>query len=234
MRPIVPQPKDADATPAPCGGRGGSTVILTPPVASQWLVLGVGAGPVLLVLAWLVLGLLRPDYAPLRQQISDLGIGTTALPMNAAFVLSGLLLLGGVIGISQRIWSDTGTAARWTCRVLLALSPLGLVVVGVFTEAPATVAGHAVGALLVFQTPVVSFLVTGFILWHSSRWRRIGRGLLLASPLTLVLVYSLFSPVRPLAGLPINTFSGLLERAALVEVHIWYVVLGWVAFRHSV
>lgn len=120
------------------------------------------------------------------------------------------------------------------CGGLFALSPLGLVVVGVFTEAPATVAGHVVGALLVFQTPVVSFLATGCVLWRQPRWRRIGRGLIFASPLTLVLVYSLFPPALPGAGLPVAQFGGPIERVALVEIHGWYVVLAWVAFRRSV
>lgn len=201
---------------------------------SQWLALGAVAGPVLLVFAWVVLGVLRPDYAPMRQQISDLGVGANALPMNAAFVISGLLLLGGVVGISQSIGRDVGTKARWVCMVLLALSPLGLVVVGLFTEAPSTWAGHALGAILVFQTPVVGFLVTGFVLWRRPCGRRIGRWLLLASPLTLVLVYSLFQAVLPGAVFHVAQLGGLIERVALIEVHAWYVALGWLAFRRSV
>ena len=200
----------------------------------QWLALGAVAGPVLLVIAWVVLGLLRPDYAPMRQQISDLGVGANALSMNAAFVFSGFLLLGGVVGISQSSWRDVGMKARWACMVLLALSPLGLVIVSLFTEAPSTWVGHAVGAVLVFQTPVVGFLVTGCVLWRCPRWRRVGRWLLLASPLTLVLVYSLFQAVLPGAALHVSQPGGLIERVALIEIHAWYVALGWLAFRRSV
>lgn len=201
---------------------------------SQWLALGAVAGPVLLVIAWVVLGLLRPDYAPMRQQISDLGVGANALPMDAAFILSGLLLLGGVVGIFQSIWRDVGTKARWVCLVLLALSPLGLVVVGLFTEAPSTWVGHALGAILIFQAPVVGFLVIGFVLWRRPRWRRVGRWLLFASLLTLVLVYSLFQAVLPGAAFHVAQPGGLIERVALVEIHVWYVALGWLAFRRSV
>lgn len=200
---------------------------------SQWLALGAVAGPVLLVFAWVVLGLLRQNYAPMRQQISDLGVGANAVPMNGAFVLSGFLLLGGVVGIFQSTWKDVGTKARWVCMVLLALSPLGLVVVGLFTEAPSTWVGHALGAILIFQAPVVGFLVTGFVLWRRPRWRRIGRWLLLASPLTLVLVYSLFQALVPGTVLYVTQLGGLIERVALIEVHAWYVTLGWLAFHRS-
>ena len=234
ISPTAPQPNDAGTTPALPGGRDATSAVLAPPGTPQWLALGAVAGPVLLVFAWVVLGLLRPGYAPMRQQISDLGVGTNALPMDAAFVLSGLLLLGGVVGIFQSTWRDVGTKARWICMVLLALSPLGLVVVGLFTEAPSTVAGHAVGAILVFQTPVVGFLVTGFVLWRRQRWRRIGRWLLLASSLTLVLVYSLFQAVLPGEALHLTQLGGLIERAALVEIHAWYVALGWLGFRRSI
>ena len=201
---------------------------------SQWLALGAVAGPVLLVFAWVVLGLLRPDYAPMRQQISDLGVGANAVLMNAAFVFSGFLLLGGVVGIFQNIARDVGKKARWMCMILLALSPLGLVIVGLFTEARSTWVGHALGAVLVFQTPVVGFLITGFVLWRRQRWRRIGRWLLLASPLTLVLVYSLFQAVLLGAAFHVAQLGGLIERVALVEIHAWYVALGWLAFRRSV
>lgn len=234
ISPTAPQPNDAKTTPALLDGREATPAVLTPPGAPQWLALGAVAGPALLVFAWVVMGLLRPDYAPMRQQISDLGVGANALPMNAAFVLSGLLLLGGVVGIFQGTWRDVGTKAGWVCMVLLALSPLGLVVVGLFTEASSTWVGHAVGAVLVFQTQVVGFLVTGFVLWRRPRWRRIGRWLLLASPLTLALVYSLFQAVLPGAALHVSQLGGLIERVALVEIHAWYVALGWLAFRRSV
>ena len=64
------------------------------------------------------------------------------------------------------------------------------------------------GAVLAFQTPVVGFLVTGFVLWRRPRGRRIGRWLLSASPLTLVLVYCLFQAVLPGAALHVTNSAG--------------------------
>src|SRR5690242_11388587 len=79
----------------------------------RWFALGAVIGPILFTLAWLVLGFLSPGYtawgtwispySPISQGISGLGLGITAPFMNAAFVLSGLLMLLGVIGIFQCI-----------------------------------------------------------------------------------------------------------------------------------
>src|SRR5215218_3552877 len=101
------------------------------PEATRWLALGAVAGPVLFTLAWFVLGFLSPGftifgtviepYSPVSQPISGLGLGSTAPFMNAAFVLSGILLMAGVIGIFQTltIRTSSGPAARWTCVALL-------------------------------------------------------------------------------------------------------------------
>lgn len=196
--------------------------------ATRWLALGAVVGPVLLALAWVVFGLLRPAYSPIHQLISDLGLGANALGMNAAFVLSGILLLAGVVGIVQSI-REISAPARWTCAVLLALSPLGCVVVGFYSEALPTLVGHFIGAMLVFQSPVIGFLVTGLLLRRSASWRGIGRWLLLASPLTGALGF-----ISLQAGLPGGVLSGaglggLAERVALVEIHAWYVALAWLA-----
>ncbi len=197
----------------------------------RWLALGAIAGPILVDLVWIILGWLRPGYSPLRQQISDLGLGFTAPFMNAAFILSGLLLLVGVVGIFQGLRNDVGITARIICACLLALSPLGHIVVGIFTEA--TLAAHTAGAALGFLTPVVSFLVTGLVLRRNLYWRRIGNWLLLASPLTLVLVlvFFQFAPVN--APFAAAGLGGLAERAMAIQMHIWYVALGWLAFKRS-
>jgi hypothetical membrane protein len=196
-----------DATTPVLLGCGAKPAAQAPPEATRWLALGAVAGPVLGEFAWIVLGLLRPGYSPLRQQISDLGLGPTAPFMNAAFVLGGLLLLVGVVGIFRAIRGDVRTAARWICAVLLALSPLGVVVVGVFNET--AVAGHVTGAILTFQTPVVSFLVT----------------------LVLVIVFLQTGP--PGAPLAATGLGGLTERALIVEIHAWYMALGALAFRRA-
>jgi uncharacterized protein DUF998 len=206
----------------------------------RWLAPGAIIGPVLFTLAWVILGALSPGYtawgthiapySPISQPISGLGLGPTAPFMNAAFVLSGLLMLGGVIGIFQNI-REMGALARWSCTVLLALTPLGMVVDGFFTLE--SILPHTAGFFLGCVTPVLSFAVNGFLLRRTRRFRRFGTWLLLGSPLTLaltVLYFLTFSPT--IAGIRTGV-AGLTERLLVVEVFVWFVALGALAFHEK-
>ena len=139
---------------------------------SRRLALGAVAGPVLFTLAWLILGALSPGYtvsgtwispySAISQPISGLGLGETARYMNTAFVISGLLLLAGVIGVARTLPPDGRPVARIVSAILLGLAPVGLIIIGLFTlETPVR---HLAGAMLVLATPVVSFFVTGLYL----------------------------------------------------------------------
>lgn len=210
------------------------------PKASRWLALGAVVGPVLFTLAWLVLGILSPGYtawgirfapySPIVQPISGLGLGPTAPFMNAAFVLGGFFLLIGVVGILHSI-TEIGAVGRWSCIVLLALSPLGMMMDGIFTLQSFFL--HFVGFALGTGSLVLSFLVTGLVLRGVPRWRRLGSWLLLASPLTLallVLSQATFSEAAIMAG---QGVAGLTERLLVVEALTWFVALGLLAFRRS-
>jgi hypothetical protein len=209
------------------------------PQSARWLALGAVAGPALFTLAWLVLGFLSPGYtlfgtliAPysaISQPISGLGLGPTGPFMNAAFVLGGLMLLAGVIGIFQTMPASGRPAARWTCAALLALSPLGMVVAGIFTLDAVFV--HLIGFLLAVATPVVSFLAAGWFLRGIPRWRRFGNWLFLGSPLTLVLVVLFFLTFDPMAAGAGVGVAGLTQRILAIEVLAWFVAMGWLAFR---
>lgn len=205
------------------------------------LALGAVVGPALFTLAWLVLGFLSPGYtlfgnliapySPISQPISGLGLGPTGMFMNAAFVLSGLVLLAGVAGIFQTVRPSGCRPAGRTWAALLALSPLGLVVAGVFTlEA---VLPHLLGFLLATGTPVVSFLATGAFLRGIPGWRRFGTWLLLGSPLTLVLLVGFFLTFDPAAAGANMGMAGLVQRVLALEVHAWFMAMGWLAYRRS-
>jgi len=150
--------------------------------------------------------------------------------MNTAFVLNGLLLLVGVTAIFQGI-REMGTVARRSCVILLALSPLGSIVCGIFTLESFFL--HFLGFLLAAATPVLSFLVTGIMLRRIPQWRRFCSWLLLGSALTLallVLFFATFDATTSGAGLGVG---GLTQRLLVVELQAWYVALGFLAFRHS-
>jgi uncharacterized protein DUF998 len=204
-----------------------------------WLPLGAVIGPLVFTLAWLVLGAVSPGYtvfgvhiapySPVAQPISGLGMGVTAPYMNAAFVLSGLAMFIGVVGISSALPSHP--AARWLCGGLLALTPLGLILAGLFNlESPML---HYVGALFGLGSPVLSFLMTGLILRSIPGWRRRGTGLLLASPISLVLLVVFFASFDQATTAANQGIAGLTQRVLVVEEFAWFVALGWFAYKRS-
>jgi hypothetical membrane protein len=210
---------------------------------TRWLALGAVAGSLLFELAWIVLGILQPatltPYGVLggisgaiSNPISGLGVGPNAALFNLAFVLCGLLQLIGVVGVVSSTGGPGWGLGRSVSLVLLTLSPIGLAMAGIFTLESLLL--HLVAALLLFVSPVLSFAATGLFLRGVPGWRGFGNWLLLlGSPLTLLLwiVYSAsFDVATVAAGLGI---AGLTERVLTLEVHAWFVALGWRAFRRS-
>src|ERR1700676_5445488 len=89
--------------------------------AARWVALGAVAGPVLFTLGWFVLGFVSPGYtmwgtriAPysvVSQPLSGLGLGPTGPFMNAVFMLSGLLMVVGAVGVFRSIRELSPTAS---------------------------------------------------------------------------------------------------------------------------
>jgi hypothetical protein len=203
------------------------------------LALGAIAGPVLLTLAWFGLGFVSPGYslwgtriAPysaISQPLSGLGLGPTGPYMNAAFVLSGLLIIAGVMGIVQSL-PEMERRGRWISAALLVLPGIGSVVDGIFTLE--SFFPHFVGFVLALST-VVGFPVAGFFLRRVPGWRLIGTWLIAAGPLTLALAVLYFLTFTPTVEGVQTGIAGLTERILVIELQAWYVILGWKAFRRS-
>jgi hypothetical protein len=204
----------------------------------RWMAIGAIAGPILFTIAWLVLGWTSPGftifgteiapYSSISAGISGLGLGPTGPYMNAAFVLTGLLLGIGVVGAVYRI-PELSTRARWTCIAMLGLTPIGSIMDGFFTLE--SFLPHFVGAVLGFGSPIFSFVVAGLRLRRIPSWRRFANWLLLGSPLTLALTVLYFATFTPTAEGAKTGVAGLIERILVVEVLAWFVALGWLAFR---
>lgn len=212
----------------------------SPSRARGWLALGAVAGPILFTLAWLILGFVSrgytlfghrfTHYSPVSQPISGLGMGSTGPFMNAAFVAGGVMLVAGVIGIFGTTKACGGRARRMSLAIL-ALSGLGQAVCGVF-NLEATFP-HMIGFLLALGTPVVGFLIAAVHFRGIPRWRRFGTLLLLGSPLTLLLLAMFFMTFQPTADGAEHGVAGLVQRIGVVEVHAWFVAMGWLAFRRA-
>ncbi len=206
--------------------------------STRWLALGAVAGPVLFTLAWIILGFLSPGftiwgttiapYSPISAGISGLGLGPTAPCMNAAFVLTGLLLVAGVVGVFQSI-PELSSRGRWICTVLLGLQGLGAALDGIFTLE--SFALHLAGFLLACVSSLPGFLVAGLLLRRVERWLGFGGWLLLGSPLTLALLVLYFVTFSPTAQGATTGVAGLTERILVTEMLAWFVALGWLAYR---
>lgn len=200
-------------------------------LTARWWPLAGVVSPPLFVVVYTLAGFLRPGYSPVHQAVSDLGVGSNSWLVDVSGVITGLLLIGFAVNFAALLRPVLHQGWRWLIAVLFALHGLGLVIAGIFTEAPSTVMIHwLVGANLAFFGPVIAFLISGLVLRRATRWRRWGTALLIGSLLTLALVvitFWVFSPGTPLASLKLG---GLMERVVLIEVEAWYVALGWRLF----
>ena len=216
----------------------GSSLLQSPSIARHFT-LGMVAGSILFTLAWFILGFISPGftifgtviepYSAISQPLSGLGLGVTAPYMNTAFVLSGLLILAGVIGFFRGM-TELDASARRLYTVLLGLSPLGMVIDGLFTLE--SFLPHMIGFLLGSGSLVVSFMVIGRRLGRMPGWERLGRWLIVASPLTLGLVVLSLASYDQSAAAAGTGIAGLTERILMVDFSIWFVAMGWLGFRH--
>lgn len=208
--------------------------------AARWFALGAIAGPLLLNLAWIVLGLMRPETKDswgvsggitgmITQPVSGLGIGPNDWLFNAAFLLNGILMLAGVVGVFQSIEVSDRSGWRNVCAVLLALSGVGSAICGIFTIQ--FFIPHMIGFLLGGGLPVLSFLASGFFFRGIPSWRRFGTWLLIASPLTLALLALFFANFRFDMMAAGTGIAGLTERILVIETQVWFAAMGWLAYR---
>jgi hypothetical membrane protein len=183
--------------------------------------LGGVIGPLIFVAACTIAGFLRPGYSPLRQAVSDLGVGSLAWLLNVPLIVMGLLLIACSAAILRTLGPALGDPWRWVCSGLLALPGLGFAWAGIFTQAPATVTLHwVVGMPLIGIGSVAGFLITGIRLRRLDSWRGIGNYSIAASLASLALITIMFATWTLGIG-------GLTERLFFLEIMAWYVIVGW-------
>lgn len=195
----------------------------------RWLSSGLVLGPIIFILASIVLGLLRPDYSMVRQPLSALAVGFNGGFMRAAFIVEGLFSIIGLFAVFRGLKNDFKTVSHLVCAVLLTLSPFGILWAGIFTMN--TLALHMVGAQLAMAAPIIVFPIVGFILRRVPDWRRFGTWMIAGGPITLALLVGFMRSI-PFSEMASGGGNfGLWQRALMFEVFFWYAAIGWFAFN---
>ncbi len=202
--------------------------------AARWLVfLGGVAGPILFVAAFTIDGLLRPGYSPIHQAISDLGVGPDGSLMDGLAVVIGLLWIGFALSLTRIIRPAEGRVWLWIGSFFLALRGLAFITVAIFTEAPATVRIHSLGASIGLSSLLIALFAMGIGLRQNSSWRGWGNATLAACLATLALVALEFWAFTPGTLLAPAQLGGLMERLVYLETLAWYVAFGWRLFKRG-
>jgi hypothetical protein len=90
-------------------------------------------GPLLFILLFLVQGLVREDYDPLRHPVSALSIGEQGWLQEINFVFSGMMILAFAFGVRLVLHPSRGST--WG-PILIGVTAIGLIGAGFFTCDP--------------------------------------------------------------------------------------------------
>jgi hypothetical membrane protein len=105
------------------GDRGWARALLT----------GGVIGPVLFVVVFMIEDWTRPGYDPTTMFVSLLSLSDQGWQQVANFLVGGLLILGGAVGL--RMVLRDGPGSRWG-PILIGLTAVGLILAGIFGTDP--------------------------------------------------------------------------------------------------
>lgn len=198
------------------------------------LICGVIAGP-LFVTAFLIQGVIRPDYNPLRHSISTLELGSEfGWIQSLNFIVAGLLMLVFAVGVRRLLRSEM--RSTWG-PLLIGLWAVGLIAAGSFATDPDigyppnspypiqdSMHGvlHNLSAGLGFPALVVACLV--FARWFAVRRERGWAFYSAVSGVVLLISVVLASYAFPRTE-GLGLFGGLFQRIAVVCGWGWLTAL---------
>lgn len=192
--------------------------------------LGAIIGPILFLLAWLLLEAVRSGYSPVSQPISALAIGQNGIYMRIAFLLDGILTTVGAIAVFQSLKNKLSATALWVCTLSMSLSPLGVLWAGIFTMN--LLALHTAGAVIACGIPVITFPIVGFKLRCVPGWKSFGTWMMVMGCLVTLILLVGFDTSVPVTQMATGGGDyGLWQRLLFIEVQAWYVALAWVGLR---
>ncbi len=179
------------------------------------------AGPILFTVAFVVQGLLRPDYSPVAQPVSALAVGPNGWVQDVNFFVLGPLMLAYAVGLHLGV---RPARAGMVGPVLLALSAAGIVLAGAvpmrqvaggLTYEPA---GHEVAAFMIFLGAGAGLMVISRRLAGDPRWRSLAT-FALAAGATVVVLFLAIGVLASTPDAPFYHWLGLAQRV-LIAVYL--------------
>ncbi|GHU07238.1 hypothetical protein FACS1894151_01280 [Spirochaetia bacterium] len=168
-------------------------------VLFKWLSFCSIAGSILLTLAWIVFGLFMPpvhnEYGiiggilgTISNPISGIGVGPYGIFYNLAFILSGVLIFIGILGVF--LFLDKKSKKHWLMAALLLLSPIGFIIVGV-VNLSVSVPLHMIGFFLGGGSLIVGGIIVGLYFRSFKNCKIYGNILIICAP--VLLIFTIFS-----------------------------------------
>lgn len=169
------------------------------------LLLSAVAAPLLFVSLWAAQAFTRDGFRPTFHPMSLLSLGDWGWVQIVNFVVVGLMVIGGGIGLSRSL--GEGRLARWA-GLLVVLMGLGLVIAGVFvTDAGAgfpvgapsgapVMSWHGVVHEVGFILTQLAFIAAGVVLavYFARNRRRVWAGMCIAAVAVALLVAAVGEP----------------------------------------
>jgi hypothetical protein len=205
-------------------------------VGTDALLWGGVVGAVGFVVVFLIEGVIRSGYDPLRLHVSYLSLGEGGWIQIASFVIAGVLVLGFALGVRRVLRGGLGATG---VPMAIGVAGAGLVTAGVFStmpafgyppgtplgfpkDIPATASLHVFGALCFFGGLVAAPLLM------VRRFRSDGaRVAALASVATAIVVLVFFgASAADSSGQPcFPEIAGLLQRVSVIAAFGWMTAL---------
>ena len=140
-------------------------------LAKTLLTCGIAAGPLYIILGLLQMTI-RPGFDITRHSLSLLANGDLGWIQTLNFLVTGILLIAGAVGVKRALRSDPGS--RWAPR-MLGLYGLGLIGASIFSADPALgfppgtplennpISGHGLMHFVVGTIGFIGFIAACFI-----------------------------------------------------------------------
>jgi hypothetical protein len=208
-------------------------------VLFKWLSFCAIAGSILLTLAWIILGLFMPPvhneygiiggiWGTISNPISGTGVGPYGVFFNLAFVLSGVLIFLGILGVFLSL--NNKSKKHWRTAVLLLLSPTGFIIAGA-VNLSMSVPLHMIGFYLGGGSLIIGGIIAGLYFRNFENYKIYGNILIICSPvLLLLMIFSMASFNLELIATG-GGIAGIPSRLNALVVCFMHFIIGFIGIK---